>query len=143
MRYRFVILSALVLCLSSPLWAADSTPELWVSAHGSCLYPFGDLASFSYAAAGGGIGMEAQNLVIDHLCLGLDVEYLDFIPAMDGVTSIKSLGAVLTAGYRVPFTSELSVTPKSAGASGKRSRTATRRRRSGLRCRPDRYRGTF
>jgi hypothetical protein len=95
-----------------------SSPELCVSAHGSGLYPLGELASSIYAAAGGGLGIEVLGLGMSHFDLGFDLEYLDFFPSLTGVSSIQNLGAVVTAGFRFDLSSRLSLTPALGGGFG-------------------------
>jgi hypothetical protein len=115
------ILAGLMLLATAPIWSLSLTQqpsELWVRAQGTGLLPFGDLASYTYAGVGGGLGLEVEDAVFDHLSAGLRVEYLDFITPLTGVTTIQNLGVIVTGGYRFDLPNKLSVTPFVGGGFG-------------------------
>jgi hypothetical protein len=118
MKLRALAVLLLSAAIGASAWAGEKSPELCLSAQGLGLYPFGDLATVAYAAAGGSLGIEARNVPIDRLSLALDIDYLEFIPALSGIASMRDFAAILSSGYSFPLSSSLSLTPRLGGGFG-------------------------
>jgi hypothetical protein len=118
MKSRALAVLSFVAVIGASAWAGGESPELCLSARGQGLYPLGDLATFAYAAAGGGLGIEARNFPIDRLSLGLDLDYYGFFPSLASISSMSNLAAVLSLGYSLPLSRSLSLTPRLGGGFG-------------------------
>jgi hypothetical protein len=94
------------------LRAPSILPEFWISGSGAVAFGLGTLADWTRTAYGGGCGLEIDRILFKRLSLGLDADYLDYLPAASEIFSLRQLGLVFTAGYRIAINPRWAVTPR-------------------------------
>jgi len=94
------------------LRAPSILPEFWISGSGAASLGLGDLADWTRRAYGGGCGIEIDRILFKRLSLGLDADYLDYLPARSEIISLRQLGFIFTVGYRIAIKPRWAVTPR-------------------------------
>ncbi len=87
-------------------------PEFWISGSGAVSLGLGALADWGPSAFGGGCGLEIDRVLFERMSLGLDVDYLDYLPANADILSMRQVGLVFSAAYRIKINSRWTASPR-------------------------------
>jgi hypothetical protein len=94
------------------LRAPSIMPEFWISGSGAASFGLGAFADWTRTAFGGGFGFEIDRILFKRLSLGLDVDYLEYLPATSEIFSLRQLGLVFSVGYRIAINPRWAVIPR-------------------------------
>jgi hypothetical protein len=94
------------------LRAPRMLPEFWLSGSGAAAFGLGDLAAWTRGAFGGGCAFEVDRALFQPMSIGVDADYLGYLPSRPEIQSLRQLSLVCLVGYRLAIDPRWTISPR-------------------------------